>query len=204
MESARPPARPEQIEPRKGGPMTFLELVKSRRSVRRYSSEPVPRAVMERCLEAARLAPSACNSQPWSFVVVDDPAAVAAIARRVFGGIYSMNSFVRDAPALVAVVTGRSTPAARLGGFFKGTRYNLIDIGIACEHLVLQAAEEGVGSCWLGWFDEKALKEALGLPRGSRVDILISMGYAADEPKAAEKTRKPLDIVRRYAGGADR
>lgn len=181
--------------------MTFLDLVKARRSVRRYSRKPVPRRIIDRCLEAARLAPSACNSQPWSFVVVDAPDAVAAIAPRVFGGIYSMNSFVKDAPVLVAVVTERSTYAARLGGFFKGTQYNLIDIGIACEHLILQAAEEGVGTCWLGWFDEKALKKALGLPRGSRVDILISMGYAADVPKVGEKTRKPLDEVRRYAAG---
>ena len=186
--------------------MTTDELLTTTRAVRKRldMDRPVSRELVDECLTLAQQAPTGGNRQTAVFVVVDDPAAVAAIARRVFGGIYSMNSFVRDAPALVAVVTGPSTPAARLGGFFKGTRYNLIDIGIACEHLVLQAAEEGVGSCWLGWFDEKALKEALGLPRGSRVDILISMGYAADEPKAAEKTRKPLDMVRRYAGGADR
>ncbi|MEI6632877.1 MAG: nitroreductase family protein [Chlamydiota bacterium] len=178
--------------------MNFLDLVKERRSVRRYSPKPVSRQVIDRCLEAARLAPSACNSQPWSFIVIDDPEKVADLAPRVFGGIYSMNAFVKDAPVLVAVVTERSTYAARLGGFFKGTRYNLIDIGISCEHLVLQAAEDGVGTCWLGWFDEKALKRALGLPRGTRVDILISMGYPADDPKAEGKARKPLDQVRKY------
>ena len=184
--------------------MAFLDLVKARWSVRNYAGRSVPRRIVDRCLEAARLAPSACNSQPWSFIVVDEPARVAALAPRVFGGIYSMNSFVKDAPVLVAVVTERSTCAARLGGFFRRTRYNLIDIGIACEHLVLQAAEEGVGTCWLGWFDEKALKRELGLPRSAKVDILISMGYPTDEAKGAEKSRKPAGQVWRYlapAGG---
>ncbi|MBN1673279.1 MAG: nitroreductase family protein [Kiritimatiellae bacterium] len=177
--------------------MTFLDLVRQRRSVRRYAATPVPRERLERALEAARLAPSACNSQPWSFLVVDEPESKRRLAEQAFGGVYAMNRFAADAPVLVVVITERSRYAAMLGGMFRGTRFNLIDVGIACEHFVLQAAEEGLGTCWLGWFDEKAVKRVLGLPGRTKVDILISVGFPAEEaPKA--KARRPLDDVRRY------
>jgi len=177
--------------------MDFLDLVRKRQSVRSYLQKPVPRQIIDRCIEAARLAPSACNSQPWSFIVVDDERLKNTLAERAFSGIYAINSFARQAPVIIAVVTGRSAYVARLGSYFRGTRYNLIDIGIACEHLVLQAAEEGVGTCWLGWFNERAVKRVLGLARSAKVDILISMGYPQDEtPQQAQ--RKGLDEIRRY------
>src|SRR3989338_7816393 len=131
--------------------MTFLELVNKRRSVRGYISRPVPKEVIERCLEAARLAPSACNAQPWYFMIVDDPVLKDKVSSAAFSGIYSMNSFAQTAAALVVVVREKSKRAAALGGFYRHTQYNLVDIGIACEHFILQAAEDGVGTCWLGW-----------------------------------------------------
>ncbi len=176
--------------------MSFLDLVRRRQSERRYSPRAVPREVIERALEAARLAPSACNSQPWSFLVVEggkkDELAAAA-----FSGVYSMNAFAGKAPVLIVAVTERSRFAARLGGQFRGVQYSLIDLGIACEHLVLQAAEDGVGSCWLGWFNEKAAKAVLGLPRDAKVDVILSLGYAAEE-KPRDKNRKPLEEIRRF------
>ena len=180
--------------------MKFLELVNRRQSVRRYEpNRRIPRETLERCLEAARLAPSACNSQPWSFVVVDDPAQVRALAEATCGHPpYAMNKFVMDASALVAVVTEKMKLAARLGAQFRGVQYSLVDLGIACEHLVLQAAEEGLGSCWLGWFNEREAKRRLGISRGKKVDLLLCLGYAADFPR--EKIRKTLDEIRRYAG----
>ena len=176
---------------------TFLELVRKRESTRRYLSKPVPREVIDRCIEAARLAPSACNSQPWSFIVVDDAETKDRLADAAFSGLYSMCSYAKNAPVLIVVITERSKYFASLGGYFKGTKYNLIDIGIACEHLVLQATEEGVGTCWLGWFNEKKVKKALGLPRSTKVDIMISMGYA-ESGEVREKVRKPLEEVRRF------
>lgn len=175
----------------------FLELVKKRKSVRQYLSKPVPRHAIERCLEAARLAPSACNSQPWYFIVADDEDLKKGLAEAAFSGIYSMNTFAKSAPVLIAVVTERSGYIARLGGYFKGVQYSLVDIGIACEHLVLQAEEEGIGTCWLGWFNEKAVKKFLGLPEGNKIDIMISMGYPEDN-SSREKTRKTLDEIRKY------
>ena len=177
--------------------MAFLELVRTRRSTRKYSARPVPRGAIDRCLEAARLAPSACNSQPWYFIVVDDQKLKDEFAGKAFSGIYSMNAFVKDAPVLIAVVTERSNYIAHLGGYFKGVQYSLIDIGIACEHLVLQAEEEKLGTCWLGWFDEKAAKRILGLPKDKKIDIIISMGYS-EEAAGADRPRKSLEEIRRF------
>ncbi len=125
--------------------MKFMDLVKQRESTRLYSPKPVPREILDTCLEAARLAPSACNSQPWSFIVIDDADVKNEIVKKCLGGIYSMNKFVKTAPVIIVAVTEASVYSARMGGMFRGVQYNLIDIGIACDHLTLQAAELGVG-----------------------------------------------------------
>lgn len=177
--------------------MAFLELAKKRKSVRKYSTKPVPREIIDRCLEAARIAPSACNSQPWYFIVIDDPVLKAEVSDAAFSGIYSMNSFAGRAAVLIVVITERSSYVARLGGTLKGIQYSLIDIGIACEHLILQAQEEGLGTCWLGWFNENAIKKALILPNDKKIDAVISMGYPEGDA-AHEKARKSLDEIRRY------
>ena len=179
--------------------MNFLDLVQRRQSARKYvPGRRIPREVLDRCLEAARLAPSACNSQPWSFVVVDDPDQVRALAQAACGHApYGMNQFAADASALVAVVTEKMKLAARLGAHFRGVQYSLVDLGIAGEHLVLQAAEDGIASCWLGWFDERVVKQALGIPRAKKVDLLLCLGYPADET-VRPKHRKPLDEIRKY------
>ena len=183
--------------------MSFLDLVRKRQSVRKFSNRPVSRDIIERCLEAARLAPSACNSQPWSFVVVDDAPTRQQLAAKALSGLYSMNIFAAEAPVLIAVVTGRSKFIARMGAQLRSIEYRLIDIGVTCEHLVLQAAEEGVGTCWLGWFNERAVRKTLGLPRTSRVDILIAMGYPEADP-CRDKKRKTIDEIRRYVAPGPR
>lgn len=179
--------------------MTFLELVNRRQSVRKFEpGKQISREVLDRCLEAARLAPSACNSQPWTFLVVDDPAQVRELAEEVCGRPpYGMNRFAADASAIVAVVTEKMKLAACIGAQFRGVQYSLVDVGIACEHLVLQATEEGLGSCWLGWFNERALKRRLGIGRSKKVDLLICLGAPSDA-QVRPKVRRSLDDVRRY------
>jgi nitroreductase len=177
--------------------MTVLDLIRTRTSVRKYGPRPVPRGVLDRCLEAARLAPSACNSQPWSFVVVDDKALRQRVAAKAFSGLFSMNAFARDAAALIVVLRHRSRYAARLGGLLRSTEFSLIDIGVACQHFVLQAQAEGLGTCWIGWFNEKAVKHELELPNHVKVDVMLSVGYAADSSNG-EKERRSLGQIRTF------
>ena len=177
--------------------MRFIELVKKRQSIRNYSTEAVSREKIDLCIEAARLAPSACNSQPWSFIIVDDIKVKNEIVKKALSGIYSTNSFVKEAPVLIIVQTLKSTYIARMGGLLRNVKYNLIDLGIACDHLVLQAEELGLSTCFLGWFNEKAVKKVLSLPKSSNIDVMICMGYAGEIPEKT-KERKPLEKTRRF------
>ena len=171
--------------------MDFSELVRKRQSDRRYEERAVPRELVMRCIEAARLAPSACNSQPWHFVAVDDPQLKARLARAAEG--LGMNRFAAEAPVIVAVVLEKMNITARIGSMLKRKDYSLLDVGIAVEHFCLQAAELGLGTCILGWFDEPQAARLLGVPRGRRIPLLVTMGY----PAAATCARR----LRRSARG---
>ena len=168
--------------------MDFSELVQKRQSDRKYASRPVERDLVVTCLEAARLAPSACNSQPWKFVVVDDRELVRKVGEAAAG--MGMNGFAREVPVIVAVVLEKMNLTARIGSVIKDKEYSLLDVGIAVEHFCLQAAELGLGTCIMGWFNEKKVKELLGI-RGKRVPLLISLGYPAGENR--KKIRKSMD-----------
>ena len=176
---------------------SFLELVKKRQSVRKYSDASVSRDKIERCLEAARLAPSACNSQPWSFIIVDKQELKNKIAEKTASPLIRMNIFTKQAPVIVVVITEKSNLTAKLGGLIKNKQYNLIDVGIAVNHFCLQAVEEGLGTCILGWFDEKGIKKLLGISPKKDIDLVITLGYPASE-EIRSKNRKNLDDIRMY------
>ncbi len=148
-----------------------------------------------KCLEAARLAPSACNSQPWKFIVVDDKELKERLCRAAFSGIYSAMSFARKAPVMVAVVSEKARFLARVGSLFRGTNFYLIDIGIAAEHFVLQAEELGLGTCWLGWFNEKAVKSILNVPKEKKIDVLIALGYYDRGMIGRGHNREPMEKI---------
>lgn len=172
-------------------PMSFLELVNRRESTRAFSTVPVEREKILRCLEAARLAPSACNGQPWRFIVVDSNPLRENLAKEAFSGIHRMNAFAMEAPVLVAVATIPTRKPAFFGGLFRRLSYPLVDIGIACEHFVLQATEEGLATCWLGWFNEKAVKRLVRTVMWERVHILLAVGYSKGL-KSGTRRRKAL------------
>jgi nitroreductase len=111
--------------------------------------------------------------------------------------MYALNKFILKAPILIAVVTERSKYTALLGGHFRGIQYALVDIGIAGQHLDLAATELGLGCCWLGWFDEKAVKKVLRLPQSTRIDIMFSLGYP-QQGELRKKARKELSEIRTY------
>lgn len=177
--------------------MSFLDLVNRRYSVRNYKANPVGREKVSRCVEAARLAPSACNSQPWKFVVVDEPELVKELAKGAFEGVVGFNNFAFKAPVLVLIVSERQKMSAKFGGVVKRKNFSLMDIGMAAEHFCLQAAEEGLGSCMLGWFNERKVKKILSIPRRKRVELMISVGFSADE-KVPRKHRKSIDEILSY------
>ena len=175
--------------------MALLDLIRHRKSIRRYLDKPVERDKIMLCLEAARLAPSTCNSQPWKFIVVDDRELKDRLCRAAFSGIYSVMSFAGKAPVIVAVVSEKARFLARIGGLFRGTNFYLIDIGIAAEHFVLQAEELGLGTCWLGWFNEGAVKSILNVPKDRRIDILIAVGYYDRGKTGRPHKREPMSKI---------
>ena len=182
--------------------MALLDLIKHRKSVRNFLDKPVEREKIMKCLEAARLAPSACNAQPWKFIVVDDGELKDKLCHAAFSGIYSVNSFCKKAPVIVVIVSERrrfltaiSRFISAVGGTLRRTKYYLIDIGIAGEHFVLQAEELGLGTCWVGWFNERAVKRILNIPRHKKIDILIALGYGHGEKSPAAHSRRPIDKI---------
>jgi nitroreductase len=175
--------------------MKFLELIHKRQSDRKYIDKEVEKEKLERCLEAARLAPSASNSQPWTFIVINDPVLKEQVARKTFGPAKTFNTFVPQAPVIVAIVMEKPKIITELGGRVKKKEWPLIDIGIAAEHFCLQAAEEGLGTCMLGWFDEQSIKELLRIPEKNTIPLLITLGYTPDEYKLRKKVRKSFEKV---------
>lgn len=178
--------------------MKFSELIKLRQSDRKYQPNPIEADKLERCLEAARLAPSASNSQPWTFVVVTDPDLKEKVARQTFDKVVTFNKFVVQAPTLIVMVLEKPKLVTRIGGAIKSMQYPMIDIGIAAEHFCLQAAEEELGTCMLGWFNEKPIKQLLNIPQKKSIGLIISVGYTPEGYRLRDKTRKKFDKVVRY------
>ena len=177
--------------------MSFLELLRKRESVRKYIDQRVEREKIENCLEASRLAPSACNSQPWRFIIVDDPELSKEVAQATFSKAVSFNKFTMTAPAFAVIVAKKRVTSAKFGEMIKGIPYYFIDIGIAAEHFCLQALEEGLGTCMLGWFNEKKIKKLLEIPKQEKIALVIALGYHENK-EVRKKTRKDMDSIRTY------
>ncbi len=169
--------------------MEFSELVKKRQSDRKYADKNVEIEKLNTCLETARLSPSACNSQPWKFVVINEPDLKTNIANCIVS--MGMNKFAHQTPVFVAVVLEKMNLTASIGSVIKDKEFSLLDIGIAVNQFCLQAAELGLGTCIIGWFDEKKVKQLLGVHKQKRIPVMIAVGYP-DAP-TREKTRKSIE-----------
>lgn len=167
----------------------ILDLIISRQSDRKYSDKPVEKDKLDRIVEAGRMAPSACNAQPWKFIVVTDPELIGKIAEAASAKLIGMNSFVTQASVIIVVVREKPNFSSKVGATIKNKDYSLIDIGIATENICLQAKSEGIGSCIIGWFDERMLRKILLVPGSKRVELIITLGYSLSEQR--EKRRKP-------------
>ncbi len=174
--------------------MTYKELLLKRQSDRKYSEKQVEKEKLDACLEALRLSPSACNSQPWSVVVVKEAEQRAKVAKAAASLV--MNRFMLQAPVIVAVVLEKANLTASVGAAIKDKEYALLDVGIAANNFCMQAAELGLGTCMVGWFDEKKVKRTLGVSDAKRIPLLISLGYSL--AKTREKIRKPIEKIVHY------
>jgi len=174
---------------------SLLKLIWQRRSIRRFLESPIPREKILLCLEAARWAPSAENVQPWRFLVIDDSEVKQRFAEKVFSGIYFPSRFAQHAPVLILVMARLDILANRVGKQIQGVAYHLLDIGMAGEHLVLQAEELGLSTCWIGWFNLKKARKFFSIPRKYKIISLIALGYAAKRPPRAPRKKKLSEIV---------
>ena len=163
--------------------MDVFTAIEGRRSIRQYSSKPVEEEKLIRVLDAARLAPSAKNAQAWKFIVVRDEAKRARLAEAT--GMYQ---FIGQAPMIIAAC-GTEPNSIMLCG---QPRYT-VDLSIATAYLILEAYEQGLGTCWIGRFDENIVKETLEIPEGVRVVALTPLGYPAESP--APRPRKKLEEI---------
>ncbi len=176
----------------------MLELIRKRQSDRSYLNKPVEKEKLDRILEAGRLAPSACNAQPWKFILVDDPNLLNQLADAASAQLLGMNGFVKQAPVQIVVVRERPNLSSKIGSTIKSKDYSLIDIGLAAGNICLQATAEGLGSCILGWFDEKMVRKILNIPSSKRVELIITLGYPAGQLR--DKRRKSPQEVISYNG----
>jgi nitroreductase len=168
--------------------MKVLEAIQKRRSIRKYKEEPIPEEVLLRVLEAARLAPSGKNFQPWKFIIVKDKALKKKLAEASAGQF-----FIARAPIVIVGCGFPDNSYDRMGRYMKSWS---VDVTIALEHLILQAQEEGLGTCWIGSFEEEAVKAVLNVPKEVKVLALTPLGYPDEIPRF--RGRKSLDEIISY------
>ena len=171
--------------------MKFYDLALLRQSVRKYIDKPVEKQKIEQCIETARISPSANNSQPWKFIVIDDPQLRTQVGECAVG--MGMNKFVPSAPVIIAVVLEKMGTLTSIASVIKDKEFSLLDVGMATNQLCLQAADLGLGTCIIGWFDEKKVKRLLGVDKKKRIPLIITLGYT-DIP-TRHKTRKPIEQI---------
>jgi nitroreductase len=165
----------------------LLEAVRKRRSVRRYQEKNIPSSILEEIFEAARLAPSASNRQPWKFVVVQDEGLKQKVMEAsILHG--KLQPFIVEASVIIA---GCATDVSHI--MPNGVPSHHVDLSIALEHISLQAAELGLGSCWIGAFNQEKVKDLLKITENAAVVCLMTLGYPAGN--SLQRKRKPLEDI---------
>jgi nitroreductase len=163
--------------------MEVMEAIRKRRSIRRYAPDPVPEDKLEVILEAARLAPTACNYQPFKLVIVKDEATRQRLVPACAG-----QAFIAEAPIVIAGCAFEDQAYQRMGGSLSS---HAVDLSIVLDHITLAAVDQELGTCWIGAFDEQAVKEIVGVPDDVRVVALTPLGVPAEDP--AMPPRKPIE-----------
>jgi len=170
----------------------FFNLINKRQSCRNYLEKPVEKEKLIQCIEAARVAPSACNSQPWHFVVVNNKELSTKVSACLQDKV--MNKFTTECPAFIIVVEEIGNLTSRAGALMKKQDYRSVDIGIATEHICLAATQQDLGTCILGWFNEKELKNILDINKLKRIRLVVAIGYSENDV-TRKKIRKSIDEI---------
>ena len=169
--------------------MNFTEIAENRQSCRSYASDrKVEKEKLERILEAARLAPSACNGQPYLITVCQGDAA-KRVAKATQG--MGMNAFASDAPVMLVISEKPYVATAALGARVKKNDYRSIDIGIVAAYITAEATSQGLGTCILGWLDDTEIRKICGIDGQAR--LVITVGYAKEGDPLRKKKRKPME-----------
>jgi nitroreductase len=185
--------------------MSLDEIIKKRRSVREYSSREVDLNDLRKVIEAARFAPSACNKQPWRFVVVTAQEKVRMVFEKSLGGVIS-NSWAKTAPVFIVACAEKSLMVHKLAAGFKKIPYHFLDMGAAIEQMLLKATELGLGTCWIGWFNKKVIRKLFAIPKSLEIVSLIAIGHRCEDSQPEQKNRKELNqmlFLNRYGNEFD-
>jgi len=173
----------------------FLDLCLRRQSCRNFAEKPVEHEKLVRCVEAGHLAPSGCNSQPWSFVVVESPEAVAEVAK--CGQQNGMNASLSKAAAFIVILEEHAVLMPSVRKLLDSQYFAKGDLGAATVQVCLEAEAQGLGSCIIGIYDREGICKVLDIPIEKQFAALIAIGYAADST-IRPKTRKPLEEIARF------
>ena len=174
--------------------MNFTEIAENRQSCRKYdSARPVEREKLDAILASARLAPSACNGQPYHITVCEGDAA-ERVARATEG--MGLNKFAKDAPVMLVISEEPYVASAALGAKLKNNDYRSIDIGIVAAYITAEASAQGLSTCILGWLDDAKIREICSL--SGTVRLVITLGYAADGDALRVKKRKDMEKLVSY------
>jgi len=173
--------------------MTLDEIIDRRTSTRFFDRRTVSRKDIMALCEAARAAPSACNSQTWRFIAVTDTVTIEGLCREAMHPVIP-NKWLVQAPLVIVGCSQLDLIANRIGAKITGIEYYRIDLGIAMEHMVLKATELGLGTCWIGWFSAKRVRRILGIPGRIKVSALLAVGYPKTDT-VKRRNRKSMDKI---------
>jgi nitroreductase len=197
-------ARPDEPGSMRELSMNVHEAIKNRRSVREFSTRPIPATSVARLRDALRFAPSACNLQPWQFVLVTAPHLRDQVAK-----VSNEQLFIAKAPLLVVACGFPDQAYQQMGGHGNSVD---IDIAIALDHLTLAAVAEGLGTCWIGAFDERQVKPLLRIPTEAKIVAMMPIGFPrvetsihviADDARKDEASVFAEDYFQRRASGTE-
>ena len=174
----------------------YFDLIYRRESCRNFDpNRPVEKEKLQRCAEAAWIAPSACNGQPWKYLIVTNEALKEKLRPLMME--LGMNKFVKNCPAFAVVLEENTVLKVSLSQKFKDQDFAPIDVAFSCSQFCYAATEQGLSTCIIGWHNEQKIRELFELPKSTRVRLIVAIGYAASDT-LREKQRKPVEDVIKY------